>query len=764
MGTFSTATKLRSLADDLRSRSDEQLHALFIQRPDLMHPVPSDLSQLATRAATNTSSAAALDSLNQLELTLCEVLAVLPDGTSLDLIMNSLAPSEGFDREAITAALAHLWELGLVWGNVVGLHLVRSVLESFGKFPCALGPEFALIRRDVADFVASPNLLNDLIQSATDEALVIIQDLAWINPQRAYANAQRSIKPETATTTGQWLLAHGLLVALDDRTVVMPREVALIIRGHKYVSHLPTSRPEVGTIDYPMARVDSAGIHCVLTVLSLVEEVVSALSNEPISPLKSGGIAHRDFSALAEASQVTHEVLAAILEISFAAGLISCDEQEGWMPSTNYDRWLTSADEVRWESLATAWLIMDRAPHLVTGETIEKVNALSALTVRPNFSSLRRSVLDLLQSFEPGRAITAAETVAILEWLQPRRISALRHSAIAALLTESELLGITGAGALTSFGRLIVAGADSTSVLAKQLPDFVDHIIVQADLTALAPGRLPVTQRRNMALIAETESSGVATTYRFTPASILRAIDHGKNAADLKQFLAGISRTEIPQPLIYLIDDVARKHGHLRIGHATMYLRCDDINILVALLADKRLKPLRLRHLAEGILITEQSDDIVLRKLREAGYSPTAENADGTMAITAAVANRAPVRSSAGSVATPNLARLISAAIKSVRAGDRATQVTDSSSVSSLKTSTKESLEILNQALQAGLEVWISYADKGGLSTARIVEPLTIAGGFLTAFDTRSSEVKTFTISRISGAQFLEAPTQGQAQ
>ena len=50
----------RSLADDLRHRTDAQLEALFATRPDLLHPVPTDLGQLAVRATTSPSVSSAL--------------------------------------------------------------------------------------------------------------------------------------------------------------------------------------------------------------------------------------------------------------------------------------------------------------------------------------------------------------------------------------------------------------------------------------------------------------------------------------------------------------------------------------------------------------------------------------------------------------------------------------------------------------------------------------------------------------------------------
>jgi len=41
----------RSLAEALRTRDDASLAALLRARPDLITPVPTDLTQLATRAA-----------------------------------------------------------------------------------------------------------------------------------------------------------------------------------------------------------------------------------------------------------------------------------------------------------------------------------------------------------------------------------------------------------------------------------------------------------------------------------------------------------------------------------------------------------------------------------------------------------------------------------------------------------------------------------------------------------------------------------------
>ena len=50
-----SATSPRSLAEALRARDDASLAALLRARPDLITPVPTDLTQLATRAGTRAS-------------------------------------------------------------------------------------------------------------------------------------------------------------------------------------------------------------------------------------------------------------------------------------------------------------------------------------------------------------------------------------------------------------------------------------------------------------------------------------------------------------------------------------------------------------------------------------------------------------------------------------------------------------------------------------------------------------------------------------
>jgi len=61
-------------------------------------------------------------------------------------------------------------------------------------------------------------------------------------------------------------------------------------------------------------------------------------------------------------------------------------------------------------------------------------------------------------------------------------------------------------GALSSFGRLLLDGTEPADSLASILPQPVDHILVQADLTIIAPGPLEPTLGAEIALVAELKA------------------------------------------------------------------------------------------------------------------------------------------------------------------------------------------------------------------------------------------------------------------
>jgi hypothetical protein len=216
-------------------------------------------------------------------------------------------------------------------------------------------------------------------------------------------------------------------------------------------------------------------------------------------------------------------------------------------------------------------------------------------------------------------------------------------------LREAVWLGLVapvrgGAGILATHGRALLLGLPRdalASALGAALPAPVRHVLIQGDLTAIAPGPLAPEVAREMALIADIESAGAATVYRFTTASVRRAFDAGRGADDLHAFLAEHSLHEIPQALTYLVDDVARRHGRIRVGAAISYVRADNDAALTEMLADRRTGGLGLRRVAPGVAVSELPPEELLDGLRANGYAPMAENEDGSGAPTVVATSRA---------------------------------------------------------------------------------------------------------------------------
>src|SRR3954454_15352873 len=127
------AAGARSLADDIRGRTDEQLAALVLRRPDLGRPAPSDLTSLAARAGTRASVQRAIEALDRGHLQVLEAVVVAGGGAasgSVDELMGGLD---------VHAELQNLWGLALVWRAPEGLYAVRTAPEVLGAHPAGLG-------------------------------------------------------------------------------------------------------------------------------------------------------------------------------------------------------------------------------------------------------------------------------------------------------------------------------------------------------------------------------------------------------------------------------------------------------------------------------------------------------------------------------------------------------------------------------------------------------------------------------------------------
>jgi hypothetical protein len=409
---------------------------------------------------------------------------------------------------------------------------------------------------------------------------------------------------------------------------------------------------------------------------------------------------------------------------------------------------------------------MTRQPALV-GQRDDRGRALAPLSAdveRTSAPGTRRRALAALAALPAGATAAGPAVAAELAWRSPRR-GGQRTDLVEAALAEAETLGLTGRGALTSYGRELVGGADEgrvATLLEDRLPPPVDHVLVQADLTVVAPGPLETDLAREMALVADVESAGAATVYRVTEATVRRALDFGRAASELHELFRSRSRTPVPQALTYLVDDVARQHGTLRVGAASAFVRCDDQAVLAQILADPLSGALGLRRLAPTVLASELDAGVLLERLRSMGFRPSAEAADGSVVIARAHARRAPARPAPEPLLAerpPPSDSLLAAAVRALRAGDRSVAGRPQAAAPGRlgRSVSAQTLADLRRALDDGATVWIGYVDHHGATSERVVDPVRLEGGWLAAYDHRSGEVRSFAVHRISGVAPVDA-------
>jgi hypothetical protein len=322
-------------------------------------------------------------------------------------------------------------------------------------------------------------------------------------------------------------------------------------------------------------------------------------------------------------------------------------------------------------------------------------------------------------------------------------------------LEEAATLGLTGLGGPASYLRPLLDGDPDTAaaVMTPLLPQPVSEVVVQADLTAVAPGPLETAVARRLHVVADVESRGGATVYRFTGSSVRRALDLGWSALEVHEFLDEVSATEVPQPLRYLVDDTARTFGSIRVGHAEAFLRADDETVLTELLHHPQAGKLGLRRVAPTVLVSDTPLDVLLPRLRELGAAPVVEAPDGTVRVARPdlIRARSPRGRRAAAAAVAREAAQAAQVVAAIRAGDRVTASRPVTSADALTPS--GSLAALRDAVEARRPVLIGYVDNHGTRSERLVEPVRVEGGQLTAYDARSDDTRTFAIHRITSVR-----------
>ena len=724
--------EMRSFSDYLRSIDDAAFLTLFSARPDLITPVPPDIASLAVRACSAPSLARAIDSLNHWQFQVLEAAGALNEPFTQKALV-------ALTDKAAAEALVHLISIGLVYPSDDGMRLPSQLRDVIGSEPAGLGPS-SMIKLKLEE-----------LDSAPAEAKKVLERLIWGPPRGSVGD----IKNPGAGVA--WLLERKFLLPLDQRTVILPREVGLYLRGGKTHKENLVKAPILSGAKRDDRQVNLAAIANISTVLRWVEELLNFWAEEPADALRAGGLGVRDLKIIANHLGVDESCAAFITELAYLTSLISFDADDRIMPSNKFDIWLMQSPADRWQAIASTWLVTSRVSGLVGRAEAKNVAALGPELDRVNASRVRSLVLSIL-SENPSIAPDLASFNALMAWRAPARRTS-QEDLSTWTLREAEWLGITGQGAISKYGVGFLGGED-LNIINEDLPKTVDHILIQSDNTAIAPGPLEHEISQQLAIMAEIESRGGATVYRFSEATIRRALDHGKTGDEIKAFLSKTSKTSMPQPLEYLIADVAKKHGKLRVGNTSSFIRCEDTALIAQIMNDKKLDVLSLRRIAPEVIVCDHDAIDAMRLLRDCGYIPSAESSNGLL-LSGPRSNRAQTKPRPprviGEIETPT-PELLTNALRSIRTGEKSShkqtrlrQVANEALGALPRSTANETMDLVLRFIQEEKSLSIGYADNNGSVTHRIIDPIRVSAGSLLARDHATGEVQSFRIPRITG-------------
>ncbi|MFT4125332.1 MAG: helicase-associated domain-containing protein [Gordonia sp. (in: high G+C Gram-positive bacteria)] len=766
------------LAADLAARSDDALAELFTLRPDLAAPPPQGSRVLAQRALTATSIALAGDGLDLLGVAVLEqiiALARTPEPVTADAVVAALAGRA--DRADLRARIAALRARAVLWGDDDALHVPANAASALPWRARHLTGPLGTV---------SPAELVERLDGLDEHSREL---LTTLSRGPALGRTRDAAPTADPTTPIARLIDAGLLARIDAQTVELPPQLGRLLRGEPPLRSDDLRRPLPRQSPAPRrltaADVDAAAGGEALELIRHTTSLLRVLGRTPAAVLRSGALGVREQRRLAKATGLPPTRIALLVELTGQARLIDAGFAEPppagdtgdqvFAPTAAADTWLHQPRERQWYVLAQAWLSVPRRPWQVAEPDRDgsAIPALSAEIYDATAPAQRLTVLHALDRLAADAAptdapITDDDVVAAVAWAHPHQLRRLSPRTVSATLTEARELGLIAHHRLSGVGRAVLDTgtdtAESTIIAAMHtaLPAPVDHFLTQADLTLTVPGPMTSGLAEFVELVADLESGGAASVYRVSEASVRRALDAGRSGSELVSLFTAHSRTPVPQSVTYLIEDVARRHGRLRVGIAASFVRCDDAATLAEVLRSSAAEELALRALAPTVAVSPTGIREVLDTLRAAGFAPAGEDTSGELVdlrergsrVPGSRARMHPAAAGRRPALGPDQVRQV---VSRLRAHDRAIAahpVPDSSAPVRASGNGQTTMALIQLALRTGRALRVAYVDAQGSASRHVVSPSGVGGGQLIGVDNADDEQR-FSLHRITSVELL---------
>lgn len=332
-------------------------------------------------------------------------------------------------------------------------------------------------------------------------------------------------------------LAPAVTLGLADEDGGVDDAVAARLAAHPDIAGLPGGTdhprhagPPPETVDEARAR--TVGAEHAFATMTVLAELLRAVSDGAVRELVKGGIGTPLAKTLGERAgadaQVVPDRLALLERTGFA------EPGDGtWATTVAGDAWLVASWPDRWSTLVSAW--------------------------RTSLDPALHDVLDTAGD-------DLRDLVSVGRWAYPAGARWL-DAVLLEVAGTANALGLTVDGLVTSTGRALLDG-DATPA-AEDLPRTVDGVYLQHDLTVIAPGPLAPVDDAALRSVAVLEAPGLAARYRISEDSLRRAFRAGLTRDEVVALLERLSSTGLPQPLAYLVDQVASRDGSIVVDVGT---------------------------------------------------------------------------------------------------------------------------------------------------------------------------------------------------
>ncbi|WP_328446424.1 helicase-associated domain-containing protein [Amycolatopsis sp. NBC_00438] len=624
----------------------QRLATVLAHRPDVLgEPWPRRLDVVAARLATAASVNEALLGLPTPHaqvvraLQLCYALGTWPAPVAEAARLLGTGPGvvESFVDELAERALAWREPGGVTLPELLrrtdfranGLgHPAADLLGELGttrlaRLSRAVGLPDDVRRTDLLQglvgFFRDAEGLRELAGTAPEPVQKLLRDMAEGVPE---VNAATPLPG----TPEAWAFERGFLFGTYYGSAAMPVEVSLALRGPDH--HLPFTPNEPGcpVVDIGAESAEAASSAAALRLLDRVSAVLELATAEPFPLLKVGTIGSRLIKKVAKEVRGTPEEIELAIDLAVQTGLLLAEEPN---PPRRGQKTPPPTLEPDPDVLRPAPALLHRLLLTTWWDSASPVDGTDV------GAQVRRLVVRLLARLDPGRGITDAGALTRLaEWHAPMLPTEDFAGHVQAVLAEGELLGAVAHGAVTQAGRALLDPGKLVEVTEALVAHARTTALFGTDLTAIVPGSPDARLAARLDRAADRETQGTATSWRFSPSTVRRAFDQGATAADLLDELGAIASGELPQPLVYLINDVARRHGEARVLDVASVV-VGEPPVLAEIAAHRKLAKLGLRAVAPTVLTSTVDASGTLEALREAGYAPTHHAADGSIVLPA---------------------------------------------------------------------------------------------------------------------------------